>query len=99
MSKKDIFPNSKTADIVKVSNISIVILQSLLVFIKIYWSLQQLSESHVSAIYIFKLTIDWSIEEEMDREEEPQPIRRFVITEKAPTRTFSCYCGVNARLA
>ena len=84
MSKKDIFPNPKTADIVKVSNISIVILQSLLVFIKIYWSLQQLSESHVSAIYIFKLTIDWSIEEEMDREEEPQPIRRFVITEKAP---------------
>ena len=69
MSKKDIFPNPKTADIVKVSNISIVILQSLLVFIKIYWSLQQLSESHVSAIYIFKLTIDWSIEEEMDREE------------------------------
>lgn len=72
MSKKDIFPNPKTADIVKVSNISIVILQSLLVFIKIYWSLQQLSESHVSAIYIFKLTIDWSIEEEMDREEHPQ---------------------------
>ena len=69
MSKKDIFPNPKTADIVKVSNISIVILQSLLVFIKIYWSLQQLSESHVSAIYIFKLTIDWSIEEEMDRKE------------------------------
>ena len=69
MSKKDIFPNPKTADIVKVSNISIVILQSLLVFIKIYWSLQQLSESHVSAIYIFKLTIDWSIEEEMDWEE------------------------------
>ena len=26
----------------------------------------------MSAIYIFKLTIDWSIEEEMDREEEPQ---------------------------
>lgn len=72
MSKKDIFPNPKTADIVKVSNISIVILQSLLVFIKIYWSLQQLSESHVSAIYIFKLTIDWSIEEEMDRVEHPQ---------------------------
>ena len=69
MSKKAIFPNPKTADIVKVSNISIVILQSLLVFIKIYWSLQQLSESHVSAIYIFKLTIDWSIEEEMDREQ------------------------------
>ena len=72
MSKKDIFPNPKTADIVKVSNISIVILQSLLVFIKIYWSLQQLSESHVSAIYIFKLTIDWSIEEEMDRVEHPK---------------------------
>ena len=69
MSKKAIFPNPKTADIVKVSNISIVILQSLLVFIKIYWSLQQLSESHVSAIYIFKLTIDWSIEEEMDTEQ------------------------------
>ena len=72
MSKRDIFPNPKTADIVKVSNIAIVILQSLLVFIKIYWSLQQLSESHVSAIYIFKLTIDWSIEEEMDRVEHPQ---------------------------
>ena len=78
MSKKAIFPNPKTADIVKVSNISIVILQSLLVFIKIYWSLQQLSESHVAAIYIFKLTIDWSIEEEMDREEDPQQNRECI---------------------
>ena len=30
----------------------------------------------MSAIYIFKLTIDWSIEEEMDREEDdPQQNR------------------------
>ena len=33
----------------------------------------------MSAIYIFKLTIDWSIEEEMDRKEDPQQNRECIL--------------------